>query len=960
MQLNEVKYGFKYLGSKQVNDIHCILHEFEHLKSGGHVYHLECDDTNCSFAIGFRTIPTDHTGVPHIIEHSVLCGSKKYPLKEPFVNLLKGSLATFLNAFTSSDWTMYPFASQTPKDFDNILSVYCDAVFNPLSIEDPKAFLQEGWHLELLDKDATPSYKGVVYNEMKGAMSSVDRVLYQAMNEAFFPDTTYQWNSGGEPDYIPDLTYQQYCDFYHKHYTPQNAMTVFYGKMDIEPKLEFLDREYFSHYEKTNEEITIDYQKPVINLDYAKEYEIGPDESTKDNTYIGLCYNLGETKNREEMLAMRILASTLFEDNDSVVKKALLNAKLGQDVNYQVDDDRIQGGLYISLVKTNANKKEEFKTTFENIIRDLVTNGINKDDLLATINLNDFKTKELDMGGMPKGIIFSMNMMGAFNSHSDFVNSLENSKYFDKFRKEIDNRYFENLLEKYILNSNHYVEVVVTPNKKLGDTKKKKMDALMTKIKKDMSAQEVEDLLKLNQDLASYQCHVDTKEELATLPTLELKDIPSSVNSLETKKTSIRGMKTIYHDIDTNGIAYVRIFFDISCLSKEELPYLKLMNGTFFDLRTKNYSAEELKRIAKSNLGDCSFAIASTSPDKDTCIPYEKISISALEHNIDKIPEIINEVLTSKFSKKEIYQSLNQSITMLKQVIMGNGMAFAMDYSASHFNKTAYFSSLLEGPTLLKNYNHILNDVPFKDLQAKMKEIVKKVFVRNNAIISISGNEEMRNKLKESLKTLKFKKVISEKALELSLESPCKDALVIPAGVSYNSLSNDLSKFGYTFSGKSIVLSHVIRLDYLWNEVRVKGGAYGTAIKLPRNGLAILGSYRDPNVVDTYQRFKDLSSYLKSFNCDKSEFKNYIIGATGGFDRPGSVRLLIDTWDDNYFNNVTKKDLMTLKKEALHTKKEDVVAFADIFSHLEEGASEYTIGNDKKIAEYNFDKVNNL
>ena len=332
MNLNEINYGFKLVEIKELKDINSTMYRFMHLKSGGMVVHLKNDDTNCCFAIGFRTKPTDSTGVCHIIEHSTLCGSERFPLKEPFVNLLKSSMATFLNAFTAYDWTMYPFASQNNNDFNNILQVYLDAVFNPLSVKSNKAFLQEGWHLELLDEKAMPSYKGVVYNEMKGAMSSVEERLVQTTLEAMYRDTFYHYNSGGEPSDIPNLTYEAYCDFYHKHYTPQNAMTYFYGDMDILEKLKYLDENYFSHYDKVDNPITIEAQKPIIDTSYEVEYEIGEEESEKDNTYISLCYGLDKYDNYRDFLGMEILCDALLSSNDSPLKKALLEAKLGENV----------------------------------------------------------------------------------------------------------------------------------------------------------------------------------------------------------------------------------------------------------------------------------------------------------------------------------------------------------------------------------------------------------------------------------------------------------------------------------------------------------------------------------------------------------------------------------------------------------------------------------------------------
>ena len=664
MNINEIKYGFKLLAIHDVKDINSKLYHYIHEKSGGNLYHLENDDTNCCFAIGFRTLPQDSTGVCHIIEHSLLCGSEKYPLKEPFVNLLKTSLATFLNAFTASDWTMYPFASQTPKDFDNILSIYCDAVFRPLSVIDPKPFLQEGWHLELNNKDELPQYKGVVYNEMKGAMSSVDRVLAQATQEAMYPNTIYRHNSGGEPDVIPELTYEDYKAFYHKHYTPQNAMTYFYGNLDIESKLKFLDEEYFSKFDRVDEEIRIENQEPIIDLSYEKDNQIGQDEDVKDNTYMSLCYGLDSYDNYEELMAMQILNDALLGKNDAPVKKALLDAKLGQNVGAYLDDGNMIPALHISLQKSNKDKKELFKETFENAIIDVVEIGSDKKLLLATINYFEFKDKELDMGRMPKGLVFAMSMMGSFNYYGDILSHLEFSKHYEKFRREIDNGYFEKLLEKYILNSKHNVQVVCNPSKTLGQEKEAKMNALMKKIKDSMSEQEIEELIKVNQDLAVYQNHVDTKEELDTLPKLNLKDIPSTINFLDSKEITLKKMKGFTHTLNTNKIAYTRLYFNLDVLTEEELPYVFLLEQLYLNVPTRKYSSLELTNLVKTYLGDLSFRTLSLSKSRSECKLYLGVSSSALVDNVNYIPLLLNEVLLkSKFTKNEVKQVLTQLTT---------------------------------------------------------------------------------------------------------------------------------------------------------------------------------------------------------------------------------------------------------------------------------------------------------
>ena len=962
MKLNDIIHNFKLISIENVKDINAKLYQFEHIKSKGLVAYLECDDTNCCFAIGFKTLPEDSTGVCHIIEHSLLCGSKKYPLKEPFVNLLKTSLSTFLNAFTAYDWTMYPFASQTPKDFDNILKIYCDAVFNPLSVIDEKPFLQEGWHLELLNENDLPSYKGVVYNEMKGAMSSVDECLTQATLEAMYKDTCYRHNSGGDPDVIPNLTYEAYKDFYHRHYTPQNALTYFYGKLNIEEKLQFLDEEYFSKYEAKNDVITITPQKPLINLDYKKEYEIGEDEDVKDNTYMSLCYGLDNYNNNETLMAVNVLCDALLSKNDSPLKKAMLDAKLAQNVECRIDDDNIIPALHIYLQKTNVNKKEEFRSTFINEVKKLVDNGIDKELLLASINHLEFKDKELDAGGMPKGLIFAMQMMGSFNYNGKLTSHLEFIDNYQKFKKELYNGYFEKILEKYILNSNHYVQVVLTPSKELGLKKKKLMDEKMKQIKDNMSHEEVLALIKQTNELIAYQNHIDTKKELKCLPQLKLKDIPTSINYLATKKDTINGMRVITHNLNTNDIAYLRMYFSIKKINEEDLPYVLLLKCLLRNVPTNNYDTLALNNIIKTFLGDLYFNELVFSKDKDDYSFLFKVSTSALNENINYIPDMINEVLLhSKFNKKEVLQIIKQITTSLRQSIIENGNRIAKDMARSCFTKEASITTNgLSGLNVYKFFNSLSNNYNHTLVNKKLKEISEKIFNKKNAIISLSGNDTTLALLKASIKNIKLPRKEYADVLNVTLSKDKNCALKIPSGVSYNALACSLNVVNEKFSGKYLVLSHIVNYDYLWAEVRVKGGAYGCSLQVYKNNDVAFSTYRDPNVKNSYQTFKNLVKYLKGFKVSKDEFTSYIIGAMGGFDAPLSNPLLIDTWDINYLSNYTKEDKINLKKQILKTKIEDINELASVFEKLFNDCATYTIGNEAKINEYDFDSVKSL
>ena len=963
MKINETIYGFKLKSQKKIDDISSTLYEFEHLKSGGTVVYLENEDTNCVFGIGVRTLPKDSTGVCHIIEHSVLCGSEKYPLKEPFVNLLKSSMNTFLNALTASDWTMYPVASQTPKDFDNLVAVYCDAVFAPISMKNPLPFLQEGWHLELLNEKDNPSYKGVVYNEMKGAMSGVERILAQATQTAMYKDNCYGFNSGGEPADIPNLSYEDYKAFYKEHYTPENSLTYFYGKLNIEEKLKTLDEQYFSRYERTGKKIMVVKQKPLINTDTQIEYAIGEDESEKDNTYMSLCYATCDYGDQKEFIAWQILLSSLLSSNDSPLKKALLEAKLGQDIKASYDDDNLQPALFISLEKTNPENKEKFREILLNATKDIISKGIDKKTLIANLNRMEFKTKEMDTGYMPKGLVLLFALQQNFNYYLDLADALSFQKTYDELRKEIQTDYFEKLLEKRILNSNHFVQVVAVPNKNLMKLRLEEMAKLMAEKKAAMSPKEIKDLVKQTKVLLAYQNRVDTKKELATLPSLSLRDIPSNIDLLDTKKLSVAGKKGILHHASSNKIDYLRLYFDAKVLKEEDLVYLNILLRMLRQVDTYKYKVEDLNNEIKTYLGNLSFSVIHFSKNKDDFNLYVSVSSSALNQNTPHMSELISEVIFHpRFTVKKLQQNLKQMVQGLRSNIIASGHMMALTKARSYFSKESYITNnYLSGVDYYKRLVKLEKEGDYKMIIKKMKEISALLFTKKNVIFSISSDETGIESLKQVVKDIKLPRREVKHQLEINLDNPKSDALAIPSAVNYNGAAFNLEELGLKHRGQYNVISRIVTYDNLWNEVRVKGGAYGVGLSFFTNNDVGLYSYRDPNVISTYDAYNRIAEYLTNFKASKKEFNNYIIGTMGGLNEPTSIPTLIDRCDGLYLSNRSKKDLIQIKKEALRTKISDIHEAGELFKKIMDASIKYSVGNKEKIEESKlFEDINTI
>lgn len=959
MKIDEIKYGFKLNRIRPIEDIGAVMYELEHLKSKATLVYLENDDTNKCFAIGFRTLPEDSTGICHIIEHSLLCGSKKYPTKEPFVNLLKGSMATFLNAMTASDWTMYPVASQNNQDFKNLVSVYMDAVFAPLSVIEDKAFLQEGWHLEMENIDANPSYKGVVYNEMKGAMSSVEEQLTQKTSAVLYQGSCYEHNSGGDPEVIPSLTFDYYKAFYHKYYHPSNALMYLYGKLNLEEHLQFFDEEYLNNFEE-EAPIYIDVPQPIINRETESFYAINENEDEKDNTYMSLAFGLDSYENARDLTGFGILNEVLMSNNEAPLKKLLLDAKLGQDISCVIDDDCIIPSYHVYLHKTNPEEKERFYQTFIDSCRKLVNEGIDKKALLAAINYNEFRNKEMDMGRMPKGLFFAFSLMQSFNCRIPFENYLEYTRYFDYFKEELNNGYFERLLEKYILNSKHFVQVVLLPSKTLASEKAKAMNEAMVNLKNSMSNEEREHAVKVTNDLIAYQSKKDTPEELATLPKLKLSDITSDVNQLATKEYIKENIRFIEHEFNTNKIAYLKMYFNLKTLSYDELPYAKLLTRLLTRLDTEKYSVNELLSHNKTYLGGLGFDLLMGALNKDDFNVFFDVQITSLNENVNQMKDVLDQIMNHTiFDADKIKLILAQLKMMYRSVIIEDGMTVAIDEARSRSSKIGALSAKVGSLQMYRFISQILDDFDDSVCQ-KIHAVAKKIFNVNNLIASVSGDKDGIDLLMNTVLTLPLHNSELEEVLKVSELKDGSCALQIPSEVNYNAKAVNLKDLNYAVSGKMAIASHIINFDYLWNEVRVKGGAYGCRINIGASGDVILGSYRDPNVANTYHIYDEIAKYLEDLDISNEEFESYLIGAVGSYDQPLSNNAFIQVTDSNLLigNSVEKR--VKRKQEMLNTTLEDVKELAPLFKRMAQLAPYYTIGNETKINEFNFRKIESL
>ena len=946
MKINDVIHGFKIINIRDVDEIDAQMYEMVHEKTAAKTIWLKRDDENKSFSIGFKTTPEDDTGVFHILEHSVLNGSKRYPVKEPFVDLLKGSLQTFLNAMTFPDKTLYPVSSRNNKDFVNLMRVYLDAVFHPLAMENSNVFYQEGWHYELLNKDEDPIYKGVVFNEMKGAFSSADSVRYRVMMHSLFPDNCYGNESGGDPDYITDLTYEQFCASHKKYYNPSNSYIFLDGDMDVENVLGIIDDEYLSHYDNSGEKIVINKQKPHIAEDVIKEFEISSEESPENKAQIAYGYVVGDFDDYEKNMAFSLLSSVLCSSNESPLKKVILNNKLGEDIIFDIQSDVLQPYVEIDVINTDLDKADLVEKTIHEELERIIKEGVDKEELEATLNQREFKVKESDFGSAPKGLIYGITLMSSWLYDGDPVDSLCFSELFDSLRKKINTSYYEDLIRDYILNSNHKAKVYLKPSNTLGKEKAEKEKARLDKIASTWSDKDKDELVNLNKELQVYQNSTDTPEQKATLPYLHLEDLKKTPTHYSVDVEKYGDNVVLSHDNNTNGISYVSLDIKVDDFELEEYSYMQQMLSLLGKLPTEKYDVLKLNQKMKGILGDFSVSFSPTRSYKNQ---EGKIMVfvrySALNRNDQEALDLIKEIIyKTKFDDKQtIRDVLKQNLFALQQTFSSAGHVIALQRAGAYTSPISVVSEYaggLEGYRFMKDIDDNY-DAKAGSFINKLKELYQKIFIKERYSVSVtSENKEL---ILKSLLDDAPSGVVNKPTIKKPLGNR-KEGIIVPANVSFASktcnLSDDIKNLGAMY-----VISNILTYDYLWNNIRVKNGAYGCGF---RCGLAKVGnfySYRDPNPGFSLDTFTDTVNYLKEFVKNTDSIENYIVGTTGDFDPLLSTKLSIRMADSDYYAEVSYQDRQEILDQILNTNKEDLLEAIKLFEKMNEEDNICVVGN---------------
>ena len=963
--------AYEVIENRMISDVKAEGILLRHKKSGARIAVLSNDDDNKVFSIAFKTLPEDETGVPHIIEHTTLCGSDKFPVKDPFVELVKGSLNTFLNAMTYPDKTVYPVASYNDKDFKNLMDVYMDAVFHPNITKYKEIFMQEGWHYELEDTEAPITINGVVYNEMKGAYSSPEEVLQTQIFKSLFPDNTYSKDSGGNPRHIPQLTYEYYLEFYHKYYHPANSYIYLYGDLDVAERLEWMDREYLCHYDYMQVDSNLNKQAPFEKTkDVRATYSIASDDSTENQTYLSYNRVIGDSLDKELYQAMDVLDYALVSAPGAPVKQALIDAGIGEDVYGSYDGGVCQPVFSIVAKNANESDQERFVEIIESTLSDIVKNKINREALLAGINSAEFRFREADFGQFPKGLFYGLWCMDSwlFDEKKPFLH-VECLDTLAFLKEQIDSGYFEKIIEKYLLNNTHGSTVVVVPQPGKNQEEEKLLEKRLEEYKKSLSKEELEALVEQTRHLKQYQEEPSPEEELLKIPMLSRDDLKKEALPFINEEDEIDGVKVVKHDIFSNGIDYMTILFDAEDVAQEDIGYLGLLGSVLGYVDTESYSYADLTNAINIYTGGIS-STANLYPNMNRQklgVKYE-FRIKVLEEGLDKALELLEEILhTSKLSDaKRLTEIVSQTKARLQVGLSSSGHIISSMRSLSKVSRYGYYQDAFRGIAYYRSIckiEKLLKENP-SAVTKKLEAICAQIFAKNRMLLSFTAEEKAYQKAKPIL-AAHFEKIKDVSAISAPTEivfDKKNEAFTDSSAICYVARTGNFAEKGYAYHGALRILKMIMSYDYLWINIRVKGGAYGCMSSFMRNGDTYFVSYRDPNLKKTNEVYDGITEYLRNFNPDERDMTKYIIGTFGAMDTPMNPEAKGNRSLAAYIGEIPFESIQKERDQVLLATVEDIRGLADMMESVLEEKNLCVIGNETMIqdAKELFDCVEKL
>ena len=971
MRIEEVT-SYEVLEKREIKELRSMAYLCRHKKTGAKVVLMENEDENKVFYIGFRTTPRESTGVSHILEHSVLCGSKNFPVKDPFIELAKGSLNTFLNAMTYPDKTVYPVASCNDKDFQNLMHVYLDAVFYPNIYNHDMTFRQEGWHYEMEDMDSDLTINGVVYNEMKGAFSSPDDVLEREILNSLFPDNAYSEESGGDPVHIPELTYEHYLDMHKTYYHPSNSYIYLYGNMDMAEKLMFIDEHYLSDFEKLEMDTDIREQaafdKPV---EVKKQYSISEGEELQENTYLSYNIAMDNNLNQEHYLAFQILDYVLCSAPGAKVKQALLDAGIGKDVYGFYDNGVKQPYFSIVSKNTDADKKEEFISVIENKLQQLVTEGLDKKSLTAALNYYEFKYREGDYGSYPPGLMYGLQILDSwlYDESLPFIH-VEADGTFKRLREKIETDYYESLITEYLLKNTHKTILIVEPVENLAEEKENALYEKLQAYKASLTRQEKEKIVADTKALFAFQETEDSPEDLECIPVLKKEDIKKETAKLFNEEKKIGDKLSLYHDIFTNGISYFRFMFQAMQVPTEYLTYLGLFKNVIGLIDTRRFSYSQLFDEIHIETGGMVPVVNLYTDSKDLskCNVYFEWKVKTLESKLQEAYELSKEILLNSVfeDEKRLYEIIAELKSRMQSDMTSSGHQVAMGRAASYFSKAAAISNEMNGIPLYRLVCDLEKNFDKKkeELKERLQTICSYLFRPENLMFDFTGSRkayESFAKIVSGFEKELYTCELSEKGFEVKTNKK-NEAFMTAGQVQYVAKAGNFLNKGVPYTGALRMLKVIMGYDYLWNQIRVKGGAYGCMSGFSQNGDSFFVSYRDPNLAKTLEVYSGAVDYLRNFTGDERTMTQYLIGAIGDLDTPLTPQSKGLRSLSAYMTNQTEEDFQKERDELLSANEETIRGLARYVESFLEDDCICVVGAAAKVKECKelFGSVENL
>lgn len=952
--------GYKLIQEKHIKDVNsdCVL--LEHEKTGAKVFLMKNDDDNKTFGIGFKTLPKDNTGICHIIEHSVLSGSRKFQTKEPFMDMVKISMATFLNALTFPDKTIYPVSSRNEKDFKNLMDVYMDAVFYPVMKKDRRIFMQEGWHYELENAEDELNIKGVVYNEMKGAYSVPETTLYYRVNNALCPDTVYAMESGGEPYEIPNLTYENFCDFHSRYYHPSNSYIYLYGDCDMEERLEFLDREYLSNFEKEKIDNFEGSQKPFENTkNVFDEYSVSKDEDTKNKTFLAYSSCFGESNGLKDGIIEKLLSEILVDMQGAYLKEALLKANICEDVSSISMESTKFSSFGVYVINSEREYLDKFKEIVENVLREVVKNGIGKEKLIAVLNRTEFSIREL-LNSTTAGVEYFFSIFDTWLYGGSPMDSLTFDEALSEIREDIlNNRLLERVIEEKILNNNHKAFIVLSPSAGLNDKKDLAQKEWLKRYKDSLSKIQIEKIIENTKNLIEYQQTESTEEQKATIPKLKIEDIDKETLKIPNEVEKIEDITVLKHNIFTSGINYVDICFDLKHISKDEIVYLSLVENLLKSLDKKSMTYKDFSVETFLRCGGVSTAITTltNAKNREKFVPKFVVSVKFLGEKLKETVELLKVLLKETIftDKSRIKEEVLAIKGELEQDVLGAGHMYGINRAKSYFSNKACYDERFKGLDYLKFIQDLAEnfDDRIDNVIEKMEFVYNRMFKQNETIVNITTTEENFEEIKKAfVECVKEFPRFEDISYDFTFEREnLKEGIATSSDVNYVTFAGDLKKLGIEYSGSFSLLSKILSTTHMHNNIRAIGGAYGAGLSITRDSEMLMFSYRDPNLKSTKETFNSVGKYVSEMEITEEELESFKISLVKDFNPLLTPKHKGYTSMVMYITGSDEKELELYLGQLLNTKLEDLRELGKVIDEVLSQDGFVVVGNTNKIKE---------